>query len=272
MALTISGAGRKLAPALAILSRALLAAALLAAPASAYVTQARNARAAALPAAQLSTVAKEPVVEETSSAAFRFAAAVFGIGAVLGWLGTNRQKVASAAAASAVALAQAPALAEVDYVNIEYLGGSNNKVDVNNAIALEVRGAGALAKTKKNTKSWKQPSRSGRSSHHCFTAPVCCCVSLETWTAASGCIAGILRLQQFRAVVSRLRLGLLQAVALLGSSACSNFRLSVWPHACHQFRVLLLLLLFFLLLLFLFRVRDDRLIIVHRFGVSLCLA
>jgi len=40
--------------------------------------------------------------------------------------------VAGVAAASAVALAQAPALAEVDYVNIEYLGGSN-KVDINNA-------------------------------------------------------------------------------------------------------------------------------------------
>ncbi|CAK0889611.1 unnamed protein product [Prorocentrum cordatum] len=122
-------------PRLVALAAACLAAC-LAAPASSYLwapAGGARPRATAPAARQPRDAAEGPDAEEEADpAAIAFAAAGFGIGAVLGWFGANRQKAASAVAASAVALAQSPAFAEVDYVNIEDLGGSN-KVGVNDA-------------------------------------------------------------------------------------------------------------------------------------------
>ena len=59
-------------------------------------------------------------------------AASLSLGAVVGWLSTRRQQVASAAAAGAVALCPLAAGAMVDYNDVQYLGGSD-KVDLNNA-------------------------------------------------------------------------------------------------------------------------------------------
>jgi len=128
---------------MAVLSRVALAVALLASPAAAYVVpvsgEAAPQRSVASKVQQQPTrlveeLAGEPAADGNASGALLGAAAASLAGAVVGWLRSGRQRAASAAAASAVVLvAQAlPAVAEVDYVNIEYLGGSN-KVDINNA-------------------------------------------------------------------------------------------------------------------------------------------
>jgi len=70
--------------------------------------------------------------EGQSAIAVAIAAAGFGVGAVLGWLNSRRQQVASAGAAAAVVLSPVAATAMVDYEGVQYLGGSD-KVDINNA-------------------------------------------------------------------------------------------------------------------------------------------
>ncbi|CAK0804365.1 unnamed protein product, partial [Prorocentrum cordatum] len=138
-------------PLMAVLSRVALAVALLASPAAAYVapipSEAALQRSVASAVQQQPTLIVEELVEEptadsTTSGAMLGAAVASIAGVVVGWLRSNKQRAASAAAASAVALvasvSASPALAEVDYVNIEYLGGSN-KVDINNANIMAYR-------------------------------------------------------------------------------------------------------------------------------------
>ncbi|CAK0879334.1 unnamed protein product [Prorocentrum cordatum] len=134
---------------MAVLSRVVLAVALLASPAAAYVApvpgEAALQRSVASAVQQQPTLLVEELVEEpaadsNASGAMLGAAVASIAGAVVGWLRSNKQRAASAAAASAVALvaSASPALAEVDYINIEYLGGSN-KVDINNANIMAYR-------------------------------------------------------------------------------------------------------------------------------------
>uniref|UniRef100_A0A7S2IVS7 Photosystem II 12 kDa extrinsic protein n=1 Tax=Alexandrium andersonii TaxID=327968 RepID=A0A7S2IVS7_9DINO len=106
----------------------------LAAPAAAYVAaphrEAQAPRAVAASAPQkIWTVEPEA---EAPTGPFGVVAASVAAGAVLGWLSSRRQQVASATAAAAVALAPAAAPAIVDYDGIKYLGGTD-KVDINNA-------------------------------------------------------------------------------------------------------------------------------------------
>merc|ERR1719145_256580 len=70
--------------------------------------------------------------ESASSGAFGALVASVGIGALLGWLSSKRQQVASVAGAAALARAPAAAPAIVDYDSVKYLGGSD-QVDLNNA-------------------------------------------------------------------------------------------------------------------------------------------
>mmetsp|Transcript_41103 Transcript_41103/g.73596 ORF Transcript_41103/g.73596 Transcript_41103/m.73596 type:complete len:189 (+) Transcript_41103:56-622(+) len=109
--------------------------ALLLAPAAAYVVpgtgvSGRSAAAPAVPAQQVPQVELE--LEEESSSTFGVVAAGFGVGAVLGWLNSRKQQIATTAAAAAVALTPAGAQAMVDYDGVKYLGGTD-KVDINNA-------------------------------------------------------------------------------------------------------------------------------------------
>ncbi|CAK0841138.1 unnamed protein product, partial [Prorocentrum cordatum] len=136
-------------PLMAVLSRVALAVALLASPAAAYVapvpseTALQRSVASAVqqqPTLLVEELVEEPAAERTASGAMLGAAVASIAGAVVGWLRSSKQRAASAAAASAVALvaSASPALAEVDYINIEYLGGSN-KVDINNANIMAYR-------------------------------------------------------------------------------------------------------------------------------------
>eukprot|EP00440_Ansanella_granifera_P067723 gb/GFBE01073464.1/.p1 GENE.gb/GFBE01073464.1/~~gb/GFBE01073464.1/.p1 ORF type:complete len:193 (+),score=57.01 gb/GFBE01073464.1/:1-579(+) len=120
------------------MARLLLAAALLAAPGAAYVVPTPGNAAAQLPRGQSPVFGAEQleieelVVEPEATAAFGVLAAGFGVGAVLGWLNSRKQQVASVAAAAAMTVAPVAANAMVDYEGVEYLGGSD-KVDINNA-------------------------------------------------------------------------------------------------------------------------------------------
>lgn len=116
------------------MARVLLAAALLAVPASAYVAPragAASPQSIQLPASQVQLEQLDLEEPSQSEGVFSILTAGFGVGAVLGWLNSRKQQIASVAAASAVAMAPA-ANAMVDYDNIQYLGGSD-KVDINNA-------------------------------------------------------------------------------------------------------------------------------------------
>ena len=116
------------------MARVLLAAALLAVPASAYVAPTNGAtspQSVQLPTAQVQLEALDMEEPSQSQSVFSVLTAGFGAGALLGWLNSRKQQIASVAAASAVAMAPA-ANAMVDYDNIQYLGGSD-KVDINNA-------------------------------------------------------------------------------------------------------------------------------------------
>ena len=116
------------------MARVLLAAALLAIPASAYVAPragAASPESVQLPASQVQLEQLDLEEPSQTEGVFSILTAGFGVGAVLGWLNSRKQQIASVAAASAVAMAPA-ANAMVDYDNIQYLGGSD-KVDINNA-------------------------------------------------------------------------------------------------------------------------------------------
>ena len=116
------------------MARVLLAAALLAIPTSAYVAPragAASPQSVQLPASQVQLEQLDLEEPSQSEGVFSILTAGFGVGAVLGWLNSRKQQIASVAAASAVAMAPA-ANAMVDYDNIQYLGGSD-KVDINNA-------------------------------------------------------------------------------------------------------------------------------------------
>ena len=115
------------------MARVLLAA-LLAVPASAYV--APRAGPVSPQTSQLPVQAQieqlEPLEEQSESqGVFGIVTAGFGVGALLGWLNSRKQQIASVAAAGTLAMAPA-ANAMVDYDNIEFLGGTD-KVDINNA-------------------------------------------------------------------------------------------------------------------------------------------
>eukprot|EP00930_Biecheleria_cincta_P069353 TRINITY_DN570_c0_g1_i4.p1 TRINITY_DN570_c0_g1~~TRINITY_DN570_c0_g1_i4.p1 ORF type:complete len:194 (-),score=57.67 TRINITY_DN570_c0_g1_i4:115-696(-) len=121
------------------MARILAAAAVLAMPVSAYVSSAPNAKPQRLVDAgavvELDSMMldmEEPTNPERSQSTFGVLAAGLGVGAVLGWLNSRRQQVASAAAAAAIAVTPAAANAYVDYEGLAFLGGSD-KVDINNA-------------------------------------------------------------------------------------------------------------------------------------------
>ena len=116
------------------MARVLVAAVLLAVPASAYVaprTGAASPQNVQLPTAQVQLEALDLEEPSQSQSVFSILTAGFGVGAVLGWLNSRKQQIASVAAASTVAMAPA-ANAMVDYENIQFLGGTD-KVDINNA-------------------------------------------------------------------------------------------------------------------------------------------
>eukprot|EP00930_Biecheleria_cincta_P069351 TRINITY_DN570_c0_g1_i2.p1 TRINITY_DN570_c0_g1~~TRINITY_DN570_c0_g1_i2.p1 ORF type:complete len:193 (-),score=50.92 TRINITY_DN570_c0_g1_i2:115-693(-) len=120
------------------MARILLAAAVLAAPVSAYVSSGAKSQALSnADAVPLNLVPgmleiEEPALEERSTSTFGVLAAGLGVGAMLGWLNSRRQQVASAAAVAAIAVTPVAANAYVDYEGLAFLGGSD-KVDINNA-------------------------------------------------------------------------------------------------------------------------------------------
>merc|ERR1719499_2525776 len=75
---------------------------------------------------------EETTVEPQEASVLGLAAASLGVGALLGWLNSRRQQVASTAGAAALAVAPAAGLAIVDFDAVKYLGGTD-KVDINNA-------------------------------------------------------------------------------------------------------------------------------------------
>ena len=114
------------------MARVLLAAALLAAPAAAYVSPTPGAGPeSARPTAQVQLEPLEFEERSQSQSVFGVVSAGFGVGALLGWLNSRKQQIASVAAASTIAMVPA-ANAMVEYENIQFLGGSD-KVDINNA-------------------------------------------------------------------------------------------------------------------------------------------
>eukprot|EP00930_Biecheleria_cincta_P069348 TRINITY_DN570_c0_g1_i1.p1 TRINITY_DN570_c0_g1~~TRINITY_DN570_c0_g1_i1.p1 ORF type:complete len:196 (-),score=48.74 TRINITY_DN570_c0_g1_i1:186-773(-) len=123
------------------MARLLLAAAVIVTPVSAYVNFAPGAASRHVKNAGLSSSVnlepmileiEEPASEANSMGGFSALAAGVGVGAMLGWLNSRRQQVASAAAAAAIAVTPAAANAYVDYEGLAFLGGSD-KVDINNA-------------------------------------------------------------------------------------------------------------------------------------------
>merc|ERR1719277_1480079 len=109
---------------------------LLGVPAAAYVVPSTGAGVSV----QRSIVGTSPAlgkledatVEPQEESVLGLAAMSLGVGAVLGWLNSRRQQVASAAGAMALAASPGAGLAIVDYDAIKYLGGTD-KVDLNNA-------------------------------------------------------------------------------------------------------------------------------------------
>jgi len=111
----------------------LFATMLLMVPAAAYVAPARgNVPAKHLDMNVAAEALEMAAPEAETQGMLSIAAASLGVGALMGWLSTRRQQVASAAAAAAVAVSPIAATAMVDYDGVQYLGGSD-KVDINNA-------------------------------------------------------------------------------------------------------------------------------------------
>mmetsp|Transcript_38987 Transcript_38987/g.83915 ORF Transcript_38987/g.83915 Transcript_38987/m.83915 type:complete len:184 (+) Transcript_38987:78-629(+) len=104
---------------------------LLLAPCAAYVAPGTAPAAGAAPARHVVQQQQQLLEEETNSGTGALLASGFGLGALLGWMTSRKQQIASTVAAVAVAV-PAAANAMVDYDNIQYLGGSD-KVDINNA-------------------------------------------------------------------------------------------------------------------------------------------
>ncbi|CAL1166608.1 unnamed protein product [Cladocopium goreaui] len=105
---------------------------LLLAPCAAYVAPGTAPAAGAAPARHVVQQQQQQLLEEeTNSGTGALLASGFGLGALLGWMTSRKQQIASTVAAVAVAV-PAAANAMVDYDNIQYLGGSD-KVDINNA-------------------------------------------------------------------------------------------------------------------------------------------
>ena len=117
------------------MARALLAAVVLASPATAFVAPVTgiSSSVSSGKAAQLPLEPVEQTFEDASSSnVLSVLSAGFSVGAVLGWLNSRKQQLASTAAAAAVAVVPGAAQAMVDYEGVQYLGGTD-KVDINNA-------------------------------------------------------------------------------------------------------------------------------------------
>ena len=116
------------------MARVLVAAVLLASPVAAFVapstgaSSVSNGKAAPLPLEPV----EQTFEDAKSSNVFSVLTAGFGVGAVLGWLNSRKQQLASTAAAAAVAITPGAAQAMIDYDGVKYLGGTD-KVDINNA-------------------------------------------------------------------------------------------------------------------------------------------
>ena len=106
-----------------IMARVLLAALLLASPVAAFVAPGTGVTTTEIQGRAIRQPL-EPVEEtfdEASNSNFLSVLTTgFGVGAVLGWLSSRKQQLASTAAAAAVAVAPGAAQAMVDYDGIKY--------------------------------------------------------------------------------------------------------------------------------------------------------